>query len=277
MNSAHSEDADGIVSHGCANINQIIMSDNLSNSKRLAKNTLMLYFRMILIMVVNLYASRVILKVLGADDYGTYNVVGGVVMMLSFIMSSLSGATSRFITFELGKGEQGDTTRMFRSFATIFYILSIIVVLLAETIGLWFVQTKLNIPKGREFAALCVYQCSVATFVISLISITYNALIIAHERMNAFAYISIFEAFAKLSILYLISILPFDSLILYAVLLMVVQLLIRFIYTIYCKKKFNESDGRWLWDKNISKQIFSYTGWTLGGHFAVVGLSLIHI
>lgn len=241
-----------------------------SNNKRIAKNTIMLYFRMIFIMAVNLYTSRVILDVLGASDYGTFNVVGGVVTMLSFVTASLSSASSRFITFELGK-ENGNAEKMFRCTTTIFYIFAIAGFILAETVGLWFVLTKLNIPAGRETAAFWVYQFSIITFVISLISVSYNALIIAKEKMNAFAYISIYDGLARLAILYLIAVMPIDNLIAYAGLLALVQLSIRVIYTIYCKRSFNESNGKWLWDSNISRQIFSYAGWSVSGYLAIVG------
>ena len=247
------------------------IQDTHANSKRIAKNTMLLYFRMIFIMVVNLYTSRVILRVLGAEDYGTYNVVGGIVTMLSFITASVSSAVSRFITFELGKGEYGKAEHMFRCSCTIFYIFALIGFFLAETVGLWFVQTQLNIPMGRETAVFWVYQFSVLTFIISLISVSYNALIIAKERMNAFAYISIYDGLARLGILYLIAIMPFDRLIVYAALLAFVQLSVRIIYTIYCKRTFSDFNGRWLWDKEISRQIFSYAGWTVSGHVAIVG------
>lgn len=230
----------------------------------------MLYFRMIFIMAVNLYTSRVILDVLGASDYGTYNVVGGVVSMLSFITASLSSATSRFITFELGK-KDGNTEKMFRCATTIFYILAIVGFVLAETIGLWFVKTKLNIPVGRENAAFWVYHFSIVTFVLSLISVSYNALIIAKEKMNAFAYIAIYDGLARLVILYLIAVIPYDNLIMYAGFLAIVQLSVRIIYTIYCKRTFSESNGKWLWDGNVSRQLFAYSGWTLSGHLAIVG------
>lgn len=248
-----------------------MINQTSDNNKRIAKNTIMLYFRMILIMVVNLYSSRVVLQVLGIEDYGTYNVVGGVVSMLSFITGSLGGAVSRFITFELGLGDKGDAHKMFRCSSTIFYIFAIISFVFLETIGLWFVLTQLNVPVGREVAVLWVYQCSIVSFLISLLSVTYNALIIAQEHMSTFAYISVFEAVSKLGILFLLYWFQIDRLILYSVLLMIIQVLIRILYTVYCKRKFIEADGRWLWDKGVSKRIFSYVGWTLGGHMSVVG------
>lgn len=241
------------------------------NNKRIAKNTILLYFRMIFIMAVNLYSSRIVLQVLGVEDYGIYNVVGSIITMLTFITASMSSAVSRFITFELGKGEIGNTECIFRCACTIFYIFAIIGFIFAETIGLWFVRDQLNILEGREIAVFWVYQFSVLSFIISLISVSYNALIIAKEKMNAFAYISIYDGIARLAILYVIAIMPFDQLILYAGLLTLVQLSVRVIYTIYCKRNFVEANGNWLWNKEISQQVFSYAGWTVTGHLAIVG------
>ncbi|MCI5854036.1 MAG: MATE family efflux transporter, partial [Prevotella sp.] len=170
------------------------MSTDSANNKRIAKNTLLLYFRMLLTMVVSLYTSRVVLGALGVEDYGIYNVVGGVVAMFSMLSGSLSAAISRFITFELGTGNNEKLKRVFSSSVTIQMGLSAIILVLAETVGLWFLNNKMVIPESRMYAANWVFQLSLLTFVINLISIPYNAAIIAHERMSAFAYISIFEA-----------------------------------------------------------------------------------
>ena len=245
------------------------MDDKSSNNKRIAKNTILLYFRMIFIMVINLYTSRVILDVLGAEDYGTYNVVGGIVTMLSFITASISGAVSRFINFEIGKSD-GDVKRLFRCASTIFYLLAIIAFILAETVGLWFLQTKLNIPEGRETAALWVYQFSVLSFIISILSVTYNALIIAREKMNAFAYISIYDGLARLAILYIVAVSGVDHLIVYAALLASVQMSVRLIYTVYCKRCFEEASSKWLWNTSISRPIFSYAGWIVLSQIAII-------
>ena len=241
------------------------------DSKRIAKNTLLLYGRMALIILISLYTSRVILQTLGVTDYGIYNVVGGVVVMVGFISGSLDGATSRYITFELGLKEKGNPLHIFRCAITIHYILAAIVLLVAETVGLWFVIEKLVIPPTRLTAALWVYQCSILTVVISIISSPYNALIIAHEKMGVFAYISIMEAALKLAIVYLLLAVNIDRLILYAVLLLAVQVGIRFIYSTYCNRSFPEASGRWLWDKRKSREIFNYAGWTLNGSLAVMG------
>lgn len=241
------------------------------DSKRIAKNTLLLYGRMALTMLVALFTSRVVLQALGVTDFGVYNVVGGVVAMMGFLNGSLGGATSRFITYELGLGDKGNVRHVFRCAVSIHYLLAALVLVIAETAGLWFVLEKLVIPDERMTAALWVYQCSVLTVVVTIISSPYNALIIAHERMSAFAYISIIEVFLKLGIVYLLMAVNADRLILYATLLLVVQVSIRFIYSGYCSRHFPETSSRWLWDKRKSREIFNYAGWTLNGNLAYIG------
>lgn len=248
------------------------MSDNSANNKRIAKNTLMLYIRMFLTMGVSLYTSRIVLQALGVEDFGIYNVVGGIITILGFVSNSLSGATSRFITFALGKKDKSEVEKVFRCAITVHYIMAITALVLAETIGLWFVSNKLVIPPEREIAAFWVYQCSVVTFLIFIISVPYNALIIAHERMNAFAYISIFEALAKLAVaILLLWWLNSDHLILYAILTLIIQISSRILYTVYCNKHFSESSARWLWDKALSRKIAVYACWTMNGNLAVIG------
>ena len=180
------------------------MSDISSNNKRIAKNTLLLYFRMFFLMTVSLYTSRVVLSALGVEDFGIYNVVGGVVAMFSMLSGSLSAAISRFITYELGTGNQEKLKKIFSSAVTIQILLGVIIVLLAETAGIWFLNTKMVISSERLIAANWVLQFSIFTFVVNLISVPYNATIIAHEKMSAFAYISIIEAVEKLAIAYLL-------------------------------------------------------------------------
>ena len=210
------------------------------NNKRIAKNTLLLYIRMLFMMAVSLYTSRVILHTLGVEDFGIYNVVGGVVAMFSAISGSLSAAISRFITYELGKGDKGKLVRIFSSSVTIQIGLGLIILVLAELVGVWFLNEKMNIPDGRMYAANWVFQLSILTFIINLVSVPYNAAIIAHEKMSAFAYISILEVLAKLVIVYLLIISPIDKLIFYAVLMTTVALMIRFVYGYYCKRHFEE-------------------------------------
>ena len=244
---------------------------NSENNKRLAKNTILLYVRMVLMMLVSLYTSRVVLQVLGITDFGIYNVVGGVITMLGCINGSLSGSTSRFITFELGKGNIESVTRVFRCASTIHYVLAILVLILAETVGLWFVMNKMVIPGERQFAALCVYQFSVVTYTVSILNVPFNALIIAHEKMDVFAAISIVEAISKLLLVSILGLINADRLILYALLMLVVQLSIQLIYICFCKKNFKESSVKWLWDKHISHNILTYTFWTFNGSIAVLG------
>ena len=241
--------------------------ENLSsaNNKRIAKNTLLLYFRMLLTMVVSLYTSRVVLGALGVEDYGIYNVVGGVVAMFSMLSGSLSAAISRFITFELGTGNKEKLKRVFSSSVTIQMGLCAIILVLAETVGLWFLNNKMVIPESRMYAANWVFQLSLLTFVINLISIPYNAAIIAHERMSAFAYISIFEAVSKLLVAYCIVISPIDRLILYAFMLTTIAIIIRLTYGSYCKRKFEECTYHFIYDHDLLKQMFGFAGWNFIG------------
>lgn len=184
------------------------MTDTSANNKRIAKNTLLLYFRMLFLMAVSLYTSRVVLNALGVEDFGIYNVVGGVVAMFSMLSGSLSSAITRFITYELGTGNRENLKKIFSSAVTIQAGLAVLFILIAEAAGVWFLNVKMNIPDARMAAANWVFQLSVLTFAVNLISVPYNASIIAHERMSAFAYISILEATGKLGIAFLIVISP---------------------------------------------------------------------
>lgn len=246
------------------------MSNTTENNKRIAKNTLLLYFRMLFLMAVSLYTSRVVLNALGIEDFGIYNVVGGVVAMFSVLSGSLSAAISRFITYELGKGNQKNLNKIFSSAVTIQLGLAGIIILLAETIGIWFLNVKMNIPEVRMEAANWVFQFSILTFAINLISVPYNASIIAHEKMSAFAYISILEAVGKLFIAYLITIAPMDRLIFYAILMCVVALIVRFTYGNYCKRHFCECTYHFIWDKQLLKSMFSFAGWNFIGASSAV-------
>lgn len=248
-----------------------IQSSN--NNKRIAKNTLLLYFRMLFMMVVSLYTSRVILNALGVEDFGIYNVVGGVVAMFSVISGSLSAAISRFITYELGKGDQSKLNKIFSASVTIQLLLSLIIVVLVESVGVWFLNSKMTIPAERMVAANWVLQLSIVTFVINLISVPYNAAIIAHEKMSAFAYISILEALGKLAIAFLIMVSPIDRLIFYAILMSVVAVIVRFTYGHYCKKHFMECVYHFHWDMELLKEMFGFAGWSFVGCSAQVLLT----
>lgn len=235
----------------------------MSDNKRIAKNTLFLYFRMILIMGVTLYTSRVVLDKLGVDDYGLYNVVGGVVGMLSFINGTLSIGTMRFLTTELGRK---DADSLHKTFNTAFYIhlgLSLILALLLETAGLWFVYNKLVIPPERLDAALIAYHMSIATSIVSITQVPYTSLIMAHERMGIYAYISIFEAIAKLAVVYLLSISNFDRLVVYAILIALVQVAVAMLYRLYCRLHFPESKLYAYFDIPIFKSLMGFSGWNI--------------
>lgn len=247
------------------------MSNQTSdNNKRIAKNTLLLYFRMLFMMVVSLYTSRVILNALGVEDFGIYNVVGGVVAMFTVISGSLSAAISRFITYELGKGDQSKLNRIFSASVTIQLLLSLIIVVFIESVGVWFLNAKMTIPEDRMAAANWVLQFSIITFVINLISVPYNAAIIAHEKMSAFAYISILEAVCKLAIAFLIIVSPIDKLIFYAILMCAVSIIVRLTYGHYCKKHFAECNYHFHWDKEILKKMFGFAGWNFIGASSAV-------
>lgn len=241
------------------------MLNTSSNNSRIAKNTLMLYFRMFFMMAVSLYTSRIVLNTLGVDDFGIYNVVGGVVAMFSMLSGSLSAAITRFIMYELGTDNMERLKNIFSSSVTIQCVLGLLIALVAETVGVWFLNTKMNIPDGRIVAANWVLQFSIITFVINLISIPYNAAIIAHEKMSAFAYIGILEAGGKLAIAFLIIISPIDKLVFYTVLMCAVALIVRFAYGWYCKRHFKECIYHFVFDKRLLKEMFGFAGWNFIG------------
>ena len=242
-----------------------------NNNKRIAKNTLFLYFRMLFMMLVSLYTSRVILNTLGIVDYGINNVVGGVIAMLGFLTYSLGAASSRYITFDLGKGDMSIMKETFGNIKSIHYILAVIIFIVGETIGLWFLSTKLQIPEEREFAAFWVYQLSILSSMVAVISVPYNATIIAHEKMSAFAFISIVDAILKLFIVYLLRVIPFDKLIVYSILFFVIQIFDQVIYFVFCYKKFEETHTKCRYKKSLFKEIFSFAGWTMNGNLAMMG------
>lgn len=245
------------------------MSNQTSdNNKRIAKNTLLLYVRMLFTMAVSLFTSRVILNTLGVEDYGINNVVGGIVTMFSVLSGSLSSSISRFITFELGKGNIERLKTIFSTGVNIQLGMSVLIIIIAEAVGIWFLNTKMNIPTDRMVAANWVFQCAILTFVLNLLSVPYNAAIIAHEKMSAFAYISVVEVSLKLIIVYMLMISPFDRLETYAVLLLLVGAVIRFIYGYYCKRHFEECTYHFVFDKPVLKEMTGFAGWNFLGNGA---------
>lgn len=246
------------------------MAEAISNNKRIAKNTLFMYFRMFFTMCVSLYTSRVVLATLGFTDYGLNNVIGGIIAMFAFINGAMSNTTSRFITFALGNG---DKQRLKTVFSMAFYIhclLAVVIVILGETVGLWFLYNKMVIPEDRMFAAQWLYQLSIASTVMSIIAVPFSSSIIAHEKMDIYAYISIFDSVMKLLIVFMLAIAPFDKLIFYATLLFCVQVLDFLFNQIYCHIKFPESHLIKIWDKDLFKNMGGFASWSLVGNFSYV-------
>lgn len=240
-----------------------MMADHAANNRRIAKNTLMLYMRMLLLMLISFYTSRVILQALGVEDYGINSVVAGFLSMFGIITSSMNGAISRFITVELGKGEISRLKQVFSTSISVQVIMGIIIFILVETFGMWFVRTKMQIPLGREVAAEWCLHCAALCTFISLIDVPFSSAIIAHEKMSAFAYMTIVDALLKLGICFLIYVSPFDKLIAYAVLGVAVSILSASIYWIYCLRKFEETSFYIKFDYRLFKEIWGFAGWNL--------------
>lgn len=241
------------------------MTDTAGNNRRIAKNTLMLYFRMFITLIIGLYTSRVVLSTLGVEDYGIYNVVGGVVSMFSLVSGSISAAIGRFITFELGRGDMDKLKRVFSTSVNVQIMLAVIVIIAAEIAGLWFLDNEMKIPDGRMPEARWVFHCSLVTFAVSLISMPFNASIMAHEHMSVYAYITIFETVMKLVIVYLLLVSPFDKLETYATLMLAVAVVVQLIYQLYCKRNFEECRYRLIFDKKLFGQMFGFAGWNTIG------------
>jgi O-antigen/teichoic acid export membrane protein len=248
------------------------MSFVVDNNRRIAKNTLLLYVRMLLIICVSLYTSRVVLNTLGVDDYGIYNVVGSIVVMFSFLNGSMTTATQRYITFAIGRGDNSRLQTIFSTALQIHFLIAVIVIVGGEIIGLWFLYNKLQIPEERMNAAFWVLQCSVISTSVMVLSVPYEADIIAHEEMSAFAYISIFEALLNLFVVYLLLLFSIDKLILYAFLILTIRFLIRFCYTRYCNDKFAETKYHRVWDRQLFREMVAFAGWSVFGNFAVACL-----
>lgn len=233
------------------------------DSKRIAKNTLFLYARLLIVMGVTLYTSRVVLDKLGVDDYGLYNVVYGIIGMLSFLNGTLSSGTSRFITFDLGRGDIEILKRTFSTALFTHVLLAGIIILVGETIGLWYATHVMVVPPERRTAALIVYQISILVTVITISRVPFTSEIMAHEEMNIYAYIGIYEAVAKLLIVYLLSISDFDKLILYAALVALVTLSVFIFYAVFTSRRFQEVNFKLSFDKNTFKSILGFSGWNI--------------
>lgn len=242
----------------------------VTSNKRIAKNTILLYFRMLVVMVVALFTSRVILKTLGASDFGVYNIVGGIVTMMSFLNSSLAGASSRFLTYALGNGDRKTINDTFSASLNLHIILALIVVLIGEPLGVWFISQVLTIPSDRLTAAFWILQFSLITTFVSFTQVPYSATLIAHENMGVYAYVGLYEAVSKLLIAYSITISPMDKLIFYALLLAINSCGIQLFYRFYTRKKYEECKFRIIKDKFLYKRLLSYSGWDMLGNIAVM-------
>lgn len=245
------------------------MSDNSSNNKRIAKNTLFMYIRMLLLMAVSLYTSRVVLQTLGTEDFGIYSIVGGVVIMFTFISSAMATGTQRHLSYELGK-QDGEMSTIFTVCFKIHVALAFIVMLLAETIGLWFLNAKLNLPAERMGIVNWLYQFSVLTCMIDIIQVPYTAAIIAYEKMSFYAYVSIFDALMKLGLVFLLLIIPIDKLLLYGILLTFAHLITFFINAFFCHSKFTAIRFIRVDDTSLYNKLLSFSGWSLFGSLSNV-------
>ena len=241
-----------------------------SNNKRIAKNAIMLYIRMLLSVLIGLYTSRVVLQVLGAENYGIYGVVGSVVGMMGFIQGAMVGATSRFITYEMGQGDDKRLSDTFSSSMLIHFGICLIIILLGETVGLWFLYNKLVIPEDRMVAAIWVYQLSLLSAIIGVTQTPYNAVIMSHEKMDIFAYFELLNVFLKLVIVYLLVIGSYDKLILYAILSFLISLFMRMLYRVYCIRHYPESRFRFVWNWKIVKPLLSFSGYDTFGNVSVI-------
>lgn len=240
-----------------------------SSNKRIAKNTLMLYIRMVLIMAVTLYTSRIVLQVLGVEDYGIYNVVGGVVALLGFFTSSLSNVTQRYISIGLGKNDSKETEIAFRQSFSLMSVLAIIFLIVGEIVGLWFIHNKMVIQEDRIFAAVCVYHTSLVILFLSMLQIPFMGTIISHERMGIYAYIGLFEALARLAIAFALMMTnDLDKLILYGLLMAVVSVCTSSFYAVYSLKNFTECKLQFYWDTSLVKEMARFVGYNLFGCFA---------
>lgn len=249
------------------------------NYKKIAKNTIFLYFRMFIIMAVSFYTVRIILDTLGVTDYGLYELVASFVSIMVFLNATLTSGTQRFLTFEIGKNDLVKLKQTFSTAMLIHIALAIFILIIGETIGLWFLYEKMNIPSDRFDAAFWAYQFAIFSTMSTVIQVPYNALIIAHERMHIFAYISILEAVLKLFIVYVLLVISYDKIISYAILMFLISVSIAFIYRTYVIKNYQESHFEFSFDKNIVKSMIHFSGWnifgTLGSLLSVQGINII--
>lgn len=243
----------------------------MSSSKTIAKNTMFLYVRMFLTMAVSLFTSRIILNTLGVEDFGIYNLVGGIVIMFSFINTAMLGATQRFLNFEMAKNSVEAVNKVFCVSMNAHIVMMLVIIVLSETIGLWFLNYKLNIPLDRMFAANVVYQFSLFAFCFDILKVPYNASVIAYEKMSFYARISIIEVVLKLMIVYLLLFFDFDKLILYSILVFTIAILVFIAYRYYSLKLFTSCNYKFVKDKILFKELLSFSSWSMFGNLALIG------
>ena len=240
-----------------------------SNNKRLAKNTLFISIQSVVVMLVSLYTSRVILASLGIEDFGIYNVVGGVVSLFAFLNGAMSSASQRYIAYEIGQGGK-NVTKVFSSCLLVHFFLAILILLFAETVGLYILNNYLTIPASRIVAANWVYQFSILSCMVMIISCPFNGALVAFERMEVYAYVGIFDALLRLAVAYLISHQGYDRLIVYGLLLFVVQLIMRMFYTFYCRLKLKQIRFKFYWNQKLIRELLGFMGWTTCNNMSII-------
>ena len=253
------------------NATQSHAMNHADKTKRIAKNAVLLYVRMMVTLIITLFTSRIVLKALGFDDYGLYNVIGGVVTLFAFLKSSMSSSSQRFLAYEMGGGSTESLRHVFCVCLTTHFLMALALLILAETIGLWFLNTQINIPVGREAAANWIYQFAVISLCLTMVSLPYDADITSNERMGYFAFLSILDAILKLVIAFIVQETGYDHLILYGALMMGISALNLILNWIYCRVNFSEARYSFYWDKRLFFRIFSFSSWTIYGQLAVVG------
>lgn len=254
--------------------------EEAANNKRIALNTLFLYFRMIFLILIQLYSVPIILRSLGVEDYGIYNVVGGIVTMFTFVGGAMASGSQRFLAFALGRNDEDELRRVFDSTQTIYIVFAAILLIISELVGVWFLNYKMQIPESRIVAANWVFQFSVLSFVINLLAIPYNSAIIAHEKMSVFAYVSIADGLLKLLAAISLSWLKGDLLVWYALLICIISIIVRIAYQVYCSISFVECKRfKLLWDNKLGVSLLSYSGWNMIGSLALIarnqGLNIV--
>lgn len=234
----------------------------------MAKNTIFLYIRMFIVLIISLYTVRIVIKTLGVEDYGIYGAVGGIVTIMSFLSQTVTYAAQRYFSFELGRNDLARLSKVFNSILVIYFSLAVFVALVAEFFGMWFLENQMVIPLERMTAAHWILHFSLLSFIVSILSSPFNAMIIAHENMKIYAYISVIEAIIKLAIVYLLFISPIDKLVFYALLMFLSHLLVGLIYGVYCARSYKETRLKLAIDKPIMKELVGYSSWTMFGSIA---------